>query len=90
MKHHTLLHDSFASKSGSKISNVKILNLQGTGQVAVVPVQLKNSDKVLDIYAYLDNDSCHSLLLESTATNQNLNRIPLEKCQSVAKTTVLQ
>ena len=73
MKHHTLLHDSFAIKSGSKKSNVKSLNLQGTGQVAVVPVQLKNGDKVLDIYAYLDNGSCQSLLLRSTATNLNLS-----------------
>ena len=73
MKHHTLLHDSFAIKSGSKKSNVKTLNLQGTGQVAVVPVQLKNGDEVLDTYANLDNGSCQSLLLRSTATNLNLN-----------------
>ena len=73
MKHHTLLHDSFAIKSGSKKSNVKTLNLQGTRQVAVVPVQLKNGDEVLDTYAYLDNGSCQSLLLRSTATNLNLN-----------------
>ena len=73
MKNHTLLHDSFAIKSGSKKSNVKTLNLQGTGQVAVVPVQLKNADEVLDTYAYLDNGSCQSLLLRSTATNLNLN-----------------
>ena len=46
MKHHTLLHGSVAIKSASKTSNVKTLNLQGTGQVAVVPVQLKSGDKV--------------------------------------------
>ena len=73
MKHHTLLHDSFAIKLGSKKSNVKTLNLQGTGQVAVVPVQLKNGDEVLDTYAHLDNASCQSLMLRSTATNLNLN-----------------
>ena len=73
MKHHTLLHDSFAMKSDSKKSNVKTFILQGTGQVAVVPVQLKNGDEVLDTYAYLDNGSCQSLLLRSTATNLNLN-----------------
>ena len=56
-----------------KKSNVKILNLQGTGKVAVVPVQLKKGDKLLDIYAYLENVSCQSLLLKSTATNLNLN-----------------
>ena len=73
MKHHTLLHDSFAIKSESKKSNVKTLNLQGTGQVAVVPVQLKNGDKVLDTNVFLDNGSCQSLLLRSTATNLNLS-----------------
>ena len=72
-KHDILLHDSFAIKSGSKKSNVKILNLQGTGQIAVVPLQLKNSDKVLGTNAYLDSASCQSLLLRSTATNLNLN-----------------
>ena len=46
MKNHTLLHDSFAIKSGSKTSKVKTLNLRGTRQVAGVPVQLKNGDKV--------------------------------------------
>ena len=60
MQHHTLLQDSFAIKSGTKKSNVKTLNLKGTGQV-------------LDTYAYLDNDSCQSLLLRSAATNLNLN-----------------
>ena len=52
---------------------MKTLNLQITRQVAVVPVQLKNGDKVLDTYSYLDNGSCQSLLLRSTATNLNLN-----------------
>ena len=73
MKHHTVLHDSFTIASSSKQSNVKTLNLQGTGQVAVVPVQLKNGDKVLNNYAYLDNGSCQSLLLRSTETNLNLS-----------------
>ena len=79
MKHHTLLHDSFAIKSGSKKSNLKTLNLQGTGQVAVVPVQLKTCDKVFDTYAYLDNGSCQSLLVRSTATNLNLNMNTIRK-----------
>ena len=52
---------------------MKILNLQGTGQVAVVPVQIKKVDKVLDTHAYFDNGSCQSLLLRSTAPNLNLN-----------------
>ena len=47
--------------------------LQGTGRVAVVPVQLKIGDKALDTLAYLDNVSCQRLLLRSTATNLNLN-----------------
>ena len=80
MKHHTLLQHSFATKSGSKKSNVKILNLQGSGPVAVVPVQLKNGDKFLDIsYACLDNGSCQSLLLRSTAANLNLNMNTIRK-----------
>ena len=75
MKHYTLLHDSFATKfkKSSKKSIVKISNLQGTGQVAVVPVQLKNGDKILDTYADLANGSCQSLLLRSAAKNLNLN-----------------
>ena len=84
MKHHNLLHDSFATKSGSQKYNVKILNLQGTGQVAGVPVQLKNGDKVLDTFAYLDNGSWQSLLLRSTATNLNLNMNTIGKRQLVA------
>ena len=58
---------------------MKTLNLQGTGQVAFVPVQLKNGDKVLDIYVYSDNGSCQSLLLRSTATNQNLSMNTIAK-----------
>ena len=84
MTHHTLLHDSFAIKSGSKQSDVKTLNLQGTGQVAVVRVQLKNCDKVLDTYAYLDNGSCQSLLLRSTAANLNLSMNTFGSCKLVA------
>ena len=80
MKQHTLLQHSFATKSGSKKSNVKILNSQGSGPVAVFAVQLKNGDKVLDIsYACLDNGSCQSLLLKSTATNLNLNKNTIGK-----------
>ena len=79
MKHPTLLHDSFAGKSGSKKFNAKTLNLQGTGQAAVVPAQLKNGVKLLDTYAYLDNGNCQSWLLRSTATNLNLSMITIGK-----------
>ena len=58
---------------------MKTLNLQGPGQVAVVPVQLKNGDKILDTYAFLNNGSCQSLLLRSTGTNLNLNMNTIRK-----------
>ena len=54
------------------MSNVKTLILQGTGQVAVVPVQLKIGDNFLNIYAYLINGRYQSFLLRSTAKKLNL------------------
>ena len=60
-------------KIGSKKTNVKAVHLQGTGQVAVVPVQLKNGEKTLNSYAYLDNGSCQSLLLKSAASELNID-----------------
>ena len=85
MKHHTLLHVSFVIMSESKKSNVKTLNLQGTRQVVVVTVQLKNGDKVWDIYAYVDNGSCQSFFLRLTPTNPNLStkttgKMPINGC----------
>ena len=57
-KQHTLLLDSFDINPASKKSKDKAVHLQGTGPVAVVPVQLKNGEKTLNTYAYLDNGSC--------------------------------
>ena len=62
-KNHILLHGSFDIKLGSKKSIVKAFHSQGTGQVAVVPVQLEIGEKTLNTYTYLDNDSCQSLCL---------------------------
>ena len=72
-KHHTLLHDSSDIDPGSKKTNVKAVHLQGTGQVIVVPVQLKNGEKTLSTYAYLDNGSCQSLLLKSANSELNID-----------------
>ena len=44
-EHQTLLHDSFDKNPGSKTTIVKAVYLKGTGQVAVVPMQLKNGKK---------------------------------------------
>ena len=72
-KHHILLHDSFDINPGSKKTNVKAVHLQGPGQVAVVPVQVKNGEKTLNTYAYLDKGSCQSLLLKSAASELNID-----------------
>ena len=63
-KHHTLLYDSFHRKAGSMKTNVKAVQLQRTGQVAVVPAQLKNCEKNINTYASLGKSSCQSLLLK--------------------------
>ena len=84
-KHHTLLHDSFDINPGSKKTNVKAVHIQGTGQAAVVPVQLKNGKKTLNTYVYLDNGSCQSLLLKSAASELNIDmkfvgKMPISGC----------
>ena len=81
--HHTLLHDSSDINPGSKKTNVKAVHLQGTGQVAVVTVQLKNGEKTLSTYAYLDNGSCQSWLLKSAASELNIDMKIIRKRQSV-------
>ena len=48
-------------------STVKSVQLRGTGQVAFLPVQLSNGEKTFETYAYLDNGSCQSLLLQTAA-----------------------
>ena len=54
-------------------SAVKSVQLHGTGQVALVPVELSNGVKTLDTYAYLDNGSCQSLLLTSAASELEID-----------------
>ena len=68
-KHHTMLHESFIAKNQAirPSSTVKSVQLHGTGQVAFLPVQLSNGEKTFETYAYLDNGSCQSLLLQSAA-----------------------
>ena len=48
-------------------STVKMVQLHGTGQVVFLPVQLSNEKKTIKTYAYQDNGSCQSLLLQSAA-----------------------
>ena len=54
-------------------SNVKPVQLVGTGQVAFVAVQLINGNQSAKTYTYLDKVSCQSLLLKSTAKELGLN-----------------
>ena len=54
-------------------SAVKSVQLHGTGQVALVPVELSNGVKTLDTYAYLDNGSCQSLLLTSAPSELEID-----------------
>ena len=68
-----MLHDSFDINPGSKKTNVKAVHLQGIGQVAVVPLQLKNGEKTLNTYAYLNKGSCQRLLLKSAASELNID-----------------
>ena len=63
-------------------SNVKPVQFVGTCQVAFVAVQLIDGNQSVKTYAYLDNGSCQSLLLKSTAKELGLNlektgRMPL-------------
>ena len=51
-------------------SNVKPVQFVETGQVAFVAVQLINGNQSVKTYAYLDNGSCQSLLLKSTALHR--------------------
>ena len=48
-------------------ANVKPVQIVGTGQVTFVAFQLVNGNQSVKTYAYLDNASCQSLLLKSTA-----------------------
>ena len=65
-----LLHESFGDNNQrvKPPSAVKSVQLHGTGQVALVPVDLSNGIKTLDFYAFLDNGSCQSLLLTSAVS----------------------
>ena len=93
-KQHALLHDSFDINPGSKKPNVKAVHLQGTGQIAVVPVQLRNGEKTLSTYAYLDNGSCQSLMLKSAASELNIDmkfvgKMPISAYHMTKKLTAL-
>ena len=70
---HTASRYSFDINPGSKKTNVKAVLLQGRRQVAVVPVHLKNGERTLNTYGYLDNGSCQSLLLKSAASELNIH-----------------
>ena len=64
-----MLHETFIAKIQAKRSSSTIIpfQLHGTGQKAFLPVQLSNGKKTFETYAYLDNGSCQSLLLQSEA-----------------------
>ena len=55
-------------------SAVKSVQLHGTEQVALVPVELSDGVKTLDTYAYLDNGSFRSLLLTSAASELEIDK----------------
>ena len=69
-KHHNVLHESFGDNNQrvKPPSVAKCVQLHGTGQVAIVPVEFSNGKKTPDTYAYLENGSCQSLLLTSAAS----------------------
>ena len=54
-------------------STVKSVQLHGTGHVAFLLVQLSNGEETFESYAYLDNGSCQSLLLQSAALNLGID-----------------
>ena len=54
-------------------SAVKSVQLNGTGQVVLVPFELSNGLKPLDTYAYLDNGICQSLLLISAISELEID-----------------
>ena len=56
-----MLHESFIAK------NQAIAKNHCKESVAFLPVQLSNGEKTFETYAYLDNGSCQSLLLQSAA-----------------------
>ena len=54
-------------------SAVKSVQLHGTGQLPLAPVELSNGVKTLDTYAYLDNGKCQNLLLISAASELEID-----------------
>ena len=54
-------------------SNVKPVQFVRTGQVVFLAFKLVNRNQSVKMYAYLDNGSCQSLLLKSTAKELGLN-----------------
>ena len=55
------------------ISKDETLQIVGTGQIDFVAFQMVNGNQSVKTYAYLDNGSCHSLFLKSTAKMNGLN-----------------
>ena len=72
----SILHESFGdiNQRVKPPSAVKSVHLHGTGQVALVPVELSNGVKTLNTYAYLDNGSCQSWLLTSAAAELEIDK----------------
>ena len=64
-----MLHESFIAKNQAirPSSIVKSVQLHGTVQVVFLPFQLSNGEKTFETYAYLDNGSCQSRLLQFAA-----------------------
>ena len=86
-KHHTLLHESFGDNNQSVEPPyaVKSVQLHGTGQGALVLVELSNGVKTIDTYAYLDKGICRSLLLTSAASVLEIDivaKMPISGCHT--------
>ena len=60
-------------------SALKSVQLHGTGQVALVPVELSNGVETVDTYACLDNGMCQSLLLTSAASEMEIDLYAVAK-----------
>ena len=93
-KHHTLLHESFGDNN-QRVKPSPVVQLHGTGQVALVPVEISNGVKTFDTYAYLDNGSCQSLLLTSAASELEIGvnavaKMPISGYHTIRQTDCSQ
>ena len=85
-----MLHESFIAKNQEirPSSTVKSVQLHGAVQSAFLPVQLSNGEKTFKTYAYLDNGSCQSLLIQSAALILGINmntfgKTPISGCHTI-------